>query len=492
MSPPNTGATGAQIAHDRIDRFRPLGAFGKPVYQSHVQLRAMLRGKRGDRAANYFAKPTYDPEVGELRWTAEVPGAARGWHEMSEAEQADKALELEVVHAQLQSYVRELREQTGGDPGGAASFASLLEQALRVPQRGDFLYFVGDQPVIAFWGFEDHDGASRDPAAQAPRYAAAAAPAAPAAAAAPVAAAVTADPGPRRRPWWWWVLALLALLLLLALLAWLLRGCGPDAQRGVDGAPLTPELPASQASAPDAAAPPLPASGASWPGVAGPGGVVPGGVGPGDTGPGVGPDAAASMPDVAPVPDGLASGPALPDAAPAPDAASAPPDATPPPVDPAASLPGTPPPGASAPGGPVPPATAPPPLPPLGEDRSMKLPATPSAKDPLGFLEGDWRAGDGLVDKQTQQPLDLSLNFRKDGQGELTLRRPDGTTCSGPVQGRMSGGRLSVEGSQAVPCSGGGSYGAPKIECEKDRGGQTQCYGINPDGSKYYMGMQRR
>jgi len=43
-----------------------------------------------------------------------------------------------------------------------------------------------------------------------------------------------------------------------------------------------------------------------------------------------------------------------------------------------------------------------------------------------------------------------------------------------------------------VPCSDGGSYGAPKIECGRDRGGRTQCFGVNPDGSKYFMGMQRQ
>ena len=36
--------TGALLAHDQADRYRSFGAFGKPAYQSHVQLRAMLKG----------------------------------------------------------------------------------------------------------------------------------------------------------------------------------------------------------------------------------------------------------------------------------------------------------------------------------------------------------------------------------------------------------------------------------------------------------------
>ena len=484
VSAPSSGATGAQIAHDKIDRFRSLGAFGKPAYQSHVQLRAMLRAKRGERAANYFARPTYDPELGELRWNAEVPGAARAWHEMSEQEQADRALELEVVHSQLQSYARELREQSGGDPGGAASFASLLEQALRVPKSGRFLYFVGDQPVVAFWGFEDHDGASVDPAAQAPRYAAPppAAPAAPAVAA-PAAAAAMQPAERKKRPWWWWLMWLLLALLLLALLLLLPKACTPAVAPGLERA-----MPG--ASAPDAAVPALP--GASAPEVRlGPDGqplpAVPDG-----SAPGVAPLDAASAPALGP--DGRPLEVPPPELAPSAPAGQPPqplPDPKPPEPDTDPAKDGQPPPPEPKPGDP-PAQTNPPPLPPA-DAKQMKLPDDPKSRQQMGFLEGDWKAGDGLMDKDTRQPVDLSFKFGKDGQGEVALRRHDGTICRGPVQGRMDGGgKLSIQGQQQIPCSSGAPYDAPKIECTKDSGGRTQCFGINADGSKYYMGMERR
>jgi hypothetical protein len=220
LSAAATGVTGALVAHDKVDRYRPLGAFGKPAYQSHVQLRAMLMAKRGPKFANYFAKPTYDADNGELRWTSEVPGAARGWHEMSADEQAQRALDLEVVRSGLTSYVQELRAQGGSQPGGSHAFASLLEQALKVPAQGDFLYFVGDQPVIAFWGFETQGGASVEPAALAPRY-----PLQPNAPESIAVAAIATDPEKRKRPWWWWLLWALLALLLLAASLFLLRAC---------------------------------------------------------------------------------------------------------------------------------------------------------------------------------------------------------------------------------------------------------------------------
>ena len=74
MNPPTTGT---QIAEDRVDRYRSFGAFGKPAWQSHIQLRAMIRQRLGERCANYFAVPTYDPDAGVIRWTVPVGGKVR-------------------------------------------------------------------------------------------------------------------------------------------------------------------------------------------------------------------------------------------------------------------------------------------------------------------------------------------------------------------------------------------------------------------------------
>ena len=89
--------SGALLARDKIDRYRSMGAFGKPAYQSHVQLRAMLLSQRKPALANYFAKPTYDPDLGELRWTAEVPGAARRLNELGPDEFV-RGVETAKVH----------------------------------------------------------------------------------------------------------------------------------------------------------------------------------------------------------------------------------------------------------------------------------------------------------------------------------------------------------------------------------------------------------
>lgn len=494
MTNTSPGSTGAQLAHDKIDRYQSLGAFGKPVYQSHVQLRAMLLGKRGARLANYFAKPTPDAELGEIRWTTEAAGPVRAWDEMSPDEQATRALDLELIRSELMGFAQELRNEAQGRPGGAASFASLLEQALKVPASRNFLFFAGDQPVIAFWGFEDLDGRSVDPAAVAPRYPASGKPTLQAGApTAPQAAAPVIDAGATmvERPWWkrwpWW---LLLGLILLGLLLFFMRGCtSPVPIIGVPpGGASSPE----PGALPDANAP-----GGRGDAVL-PGG--PGGAGGGVGGAGVGGGADGSG-------DGAGTG--------APDGAGGSPDAGPdkngnpppePPAgqDPNTNPPGVPPPDAAKPPGDdkappdkpqpdqgKPPATDPPPLPPPGA-KDLKLPDDPKSAKDLKFMEGDWKAGDGLADKDTKQPLDLSMKFGKDGKGQMTLRRPDGTTCSGAVTGTVDAGKLNIQGSGSVPCSGGGSYAPPKIECSRGADGRTACYGRNPDGSPYTMDIQRQ
>jgi hypothetical protein len=477
----NTPTIGALLAQDKIDRYRSFGAFGKPAYQSQVQMRAMLLAQRGPRVANYFARPTYDPETGELRWTSEVPGAVRAWQDMTPEEQARHAPDKFFIHGELLALIDDLRKKGGTEQqGGAAAFANLLEQAMKVPADDRYTYFVGDQPMIAFWGFGDAGGASV--VASAPVAAARAAdPMAPP----PLPVPPPAAPVARKRPWWWWLLWLLLALLLLALLLLLLpRGCTPD------GAPVlpTPDGAASMpldGTRPDAgvsAGPTLPGPGAV------PDGSLPGGtpLPPADGASAVDPALpAASMPPADPAAKDL---PADPKTEPPPVDKDKPnPDPTADPkVDPKTDA-GKPPPGDK-------PMTDPPKVPPA-DPKAMTLPETPpggAGPKKMDFLEGQWKAGEGLVDKRTQQPLDLGFQFNKEGQGEVTVRQPDGTTCKGPVQGRMNGGKLGIEGNQSIPCSNGGSYGAPKIECTKESNGQTQCFGINPDGSRYFMGMKRQ
>ncbi len=165
--------TGPVLASDLVDKYQPLGAFGQPVYMSYVQLRATITQKLGARHANYFAKPDRDPRNKSIHWISEVAGTARRWVDLSPEEQTRYALDLQALRSDFIRYLDELRRQgerpadskpadgKRGDSKGAAAFASLLEEAMLVPDDSH-LHFVGDQPVVSFWGFRNFSGQALD------------------------------------------------------------------------------------------------------------------------------------------------------------------------------------------------------------------------------------------------------------------------------------------------------------------------------------------
>lgn len=208
---------GSVLVEMDMDGYRPLGAFGQPVHKSFVQLQAAVRQRLGARCADLFARPQWDERSRKIRWVAPVPGEAKNWNELDPAEQAERALDLQIIRAEFENYLGELRSagaSSGGKSGGEA-FASVLEQALKTPNDGH-LHFVGEQPVMTFWGFSELSGARFDPLAAAPPVAAAAAAVPPVTPAAPP---PQEEPHRRFPAWLLWLIPLL-LLLLLFLLWW--------------------------------------------------------------------------------------------------------------------------------------------------------------------------------------------------------------------------------------------------------------------------------
>ncbi|MBK8175036.1 MAG: hypothetical protein IPK66_07160 [Rhodospirillales bacterium] len=500
--------TGPVLTSDLVDKYQPLGAFGQPVHLSYVQLRATVLQKLGPRYANYFSRPDRDENTKQLHWIADVPGQATRWADLSPEHQARFALDLHVMRSEFQAYLGELRRQGDAAAGkGAAAFASLLEQALLVPDDSH-LFFVGDQPVVSFWGFQAFDKQAIDPLATAPRR--------PPAAAAEVppheATAAVSEMGislpfrPRRKPWWRWLLWALALLLLLLLLLFGLSRCFPDDVQlplfGAGGERLQP-------IGPDGVVPP--ADGAEGLiertlrtlglGGAAPGGTVPDGTAPDGSLPG-GPDqtAPASPPE-----NGTPPGDHEPDAATpgaekpedqakprAPDADKS--DAQKPDAQkPDAQKPDA---GKPAPRTPSEPPThdeAKPNTPDKGAyGQPLQIPPDASASGTAGFLGGEWRTDTGLVDQATKQPLQQTYRFDDKGKGEVVIRRPDGSECKAAAQASMQGGKLAIDEQGMPTCPDGKTFSPSKTECARTPSGQTVCTGRNADGSTYRVGIERQ
>lgn len=454
----NDSRTGPLLNQDKLASYRPLGAFGRPVYESYLQIRNVLGTRLGSRYANYFARPNMDQGTGTVRWTADVEGPVRHWSEMPPEEQTRRALELETIRAGLEAYIRELRaapEPAAGQKGESPrAFASLLEQAVTIPSARH-LHFVGDQPVATFWGFQELSGDGLNALAMRP----------PAPAAVPP-AATAATPLPGRRFPWWLLWLLLGLLILLALLyawwrCWLplpFLSC-PAPAVVIEGT-----LPGQQPGTipPDGVSTVVVPGGA----VSGDGTVVPGGAAD-SSAPSA--DTATSPADGA-KPPGDQNQPTQDEAKPPQDQAKSPDGDKPPPQDQQK------PPEKDA-------QTNPP--------KPLDIPPEAASKGDVGFMDGQWRSGAGLVDQVDGKPLEQYYRFDKQGKGEVVVKRADGTECRAPAQAKFNGKNLNVEELADVRCADGRTYGKSTTTCARDAKGNTICRGKNPDGTTYAVPVQK-
>ena len=225
--------TGPTLTEDKLDRYKPLGAFGQPVYRSHMQLQAALRQRLGEKYANFFAVPRFDAQGRTVSWISPMEGEPVRWSDLSGEDQISRSLDLQVMKSEFDGYLEELKahEKKDNDSGGAKAFVAVLEQALRTP-NDRHLFFLGEQPVATFWGFREENSPPFETLTAAPRIAAGVATSIAAGTGAGPAIITEAVVPPRRRfPWW---LLLLPLLLLLALLLWWLwpGGSRKSAKRG--------------------------------------------------------------------------------------------------------------------------------------------------------------------------------------------------------------------------------------------------------------------
>lgn len=472
----NDSRIGPLLSQENLSSYRPLGAFGRPVYESYLQIRSILATRLGSRYANYFARPNLDQGAGTVRWTADIDGAVRHWSDMPPEEQTKRALELETIRAGLEAYIRELRaapEPAAGQKGESPrAFASLLEQAATIPSARH-LHFVGDQPVATFWGFQELSGDGLNALALRPPPRPAVPPPATGAWASGTASTVATQ---GRFPWWllWLLFGLLAVLFLLFMWwrCWLPLPCPAAAGFSIEDILSGQQQPNTPPQSGDGVV------------------VVPGGTVQGDG---------------TIVPGGTVTTPSD-GSAPAADATGQlSPDGTKPPGDQGAT-----PEGAnkskddqqSKAENQPPQDQQKPPQKDASKDtkdkgaqtnppKPLDIPPEAATKGDVGFMDGQWRSGQGLVDQADGKPLDQYYQFDKTGKGEVVVKRADGTECRAPAQAKFSGKNLVVEEQADVRCADGRTYGKSTTTCTRDAKGNTVCRGKNPDGSTYAVPVQK-
>lgn len=456
---------GALLRSGKSQSFTALGETGRPVYRAALQLREAIR-RKDERLAEHLAIPQSDELGDQIDWYSKLPGDVVPWGSATEEERAPARVQLES----LKSFLLELSAQylnadAAPQAGDRTIFGKLLTHVIRFPDE-NFVYLVNGKPVLTFWGFQ-HTNADRNLEPLHCLYPSAAdcSPALPRAAVqsglAP-AAALAAESAVPSRPWWrrlWWLLPLLLLPLLLLLL---LRACAPDVRL-----PGWPELPAK--------------SSFSLPGNELPGSIQGGGLplggeplssgAEGGAAPGNSPEQGpAEAPQTAPEPvEPEAEDPQADEVEPQTSPQEQPTDESEPAEEPAE---------------PAPPL-APPQLP---SEQPLSIPED-AANGSTDFLNGDWRAGAGIQDRRTGKPLRLEYRFN-DGKGEVTVRRPDGVTCSGPVAAAMNGGSLGIDSQGQAACADGSSYDMPQVICAQGAQSIADCTG-SYGTERFPMSMRR-
>lgn len=197
---------------------RPLGVRGDPLHAVAGQLLSVIRRRLGDGPADLLADPQLRESGDGIDWYAARGGNVRKLADLGEDERTRTLGTVETHLAAIRALGAQLQ---ASDSEEARLIGRSLELSTARPSD-DFVFVVGDQPVIVAWGYEADAAAGLQAFALAPVPA----PALPAA----FASAPAVLPATRIVGWAPWFSALLfglLLLLLLLLTSWLLRACAP-------------------------------------------------------------------------------------------------------------------------------------------------------------------------------------------------------------------------------------------------------------------------
>jgi hypothetical protein len=141
--------------------------------------------------------------------------------------------------------------------------------------------------------------------------------------------------------------------------------------------------------------------------------------------------------------------------------------------DPPGSFPGTPP----AKGDTAGPGTAPP------------AAASGATAQALGGLTSGWRTATSLQDPKTGLPIHMEYRTQG-GQGQLRLKRHDGSICQSGAAASVKGERLVIDSSGDIRCADGTNFGRPSVECAPGKDGKPNCVGRYPGGGTFSLDVQ--
>ena len=95
----------------------------------------------------------------------------------------------------------------------------------------------------------------------------------------------------------------------------------------------------------------------------------------------------------------------------------------------------------------------------------------------ISKLDGKWNVNSPLVERQTNQPIDLQYEF-KNGEGTATVTYRNGTKCTGSVNGKLASGALNISSESIAKCSDGSDFVLPEVKCTTGKNGNSDCNSV--------------
>lgn len=120
---------------------------------------------------------------------------------------------------------------------------------------------------------------------------------------------------------------------------------------------------------------------------------------------------------------------------------------------------------------------------PVPQTPGQELVIPPKAHD-ASFLEGHWLCDTGLYSKRSGEEVQFAFSFGKDGHGQAVVYEKN-DECVGASRASMDGGVLRIALDPQKCRKQGNFYSPVQIVCQSVRGQNTECTGINDDGSRW-------
>lgn len=129
--------------------FIALSENGQTLFETAIQIRETLRLQKQQALLECLAIPQYNNVEEKVDWYSPFEGKVTSWATASEQQRESAVIVLE----KCLTTARELSQHyLSGNKVSGRLFGSMLTKLFQFP-ASQYIYLVGDKPVITFWGF---------------------------------------------------------------------------------------------------------------------------------------------------------------------------------------------------------------------------------------------------------------------------------------------------------------------------------------------------